>query len=229
MNAQPSRLPVSVATERRRSHIVISGTGRAGTTFLVELLSHLGLDTGFAPGRIAQAKNAIARAGLEHDIRQPDCPRVVKNPWFCDYAQEVFERHDLRVEHLFIPMRDIDAVAQSRRHVHDGHLATLSGWQRLRALLNPGRLAGGLVRTRSVAPGVQERLLEQQFYRLVMAATTANVPTTFLRFPRMVMDPIYLYDKLRPILDGLPFAAFEQVFARVANPALVHRFTPGDA
>ena len=30
-----------------RRHVVITGTGRAGTSFLVELLTHLGLETGF--------------------------------------------------------------------------------------------------------------------------------------------------------------------------------------
>lgn len=30
-----------------KHHIIISGTGRAGTTFLVQLLTELELDTGF--------------------------------------------------------------------------------------------------------------------------------------------------------------------------------------
>ena len=31
----------------QRRHLVITGVGRSGTTFLVELLTGLGLDTGF--------------------------------------------------------------------------------------------------------------------------------------------------------------------------------------
>src|SRR6516164_482379 len=33
--------------DARRHHTIISGTGRAGTTFLVKLLTNLGLDTGY--------------------------------------------------------------------------------------------------------------------------------------------------------------------------------------
>lgn len=50
-----------------RTHIVITGTGRSGTTFLIELLTQLGLETGFNASDIdiVSKKNHIARAGLE--------------------------------------------------------------------------------------------------------------------------------------------------------------------
>jgi len=70
-----------------RSHIVITGTGRAGTTFLVQLLTHLGLDTGFDVDTIDLSP--IARASLETDIRDPNAPYIVKSPFLCDLAEEV--------------------------------------------------------------------------------------------------------------------------------------------
>ena len=52
----------------RRGRILISGTGRAGTTFLVQLLTELGLDTGYSdPERVAMTYSEQARAGLEWD------------------------------------------------------------------------------------------------------------------------------------------------------------------
>lgn len=51
-----------------RPHVVITGTGRTGTTFLVELLTHLELDTGFTAESVTQMKDQTGRAGLEHDI-----------------------------------------------------------------------------------------------------------------------------------------------------------------
>jgi hypothetical protein len=97
-----------------RHHVVITGTGRAGTTFLVELLTCLGLDTGFSADSVGQKKDRHGRAGLEHDIRESNCPFLVKSPWFCDYAEEVICRDDILIEHIFIPIRDLNAAAESR-------------------------------------------------------------------------------------------------------------------
>jgi hypothetical protein len=115
-----------------RKHIVITGTGRAGTTFLVELLTHLGLDTGFTPDTLSDRKVGVARAGLEHDIRQAGCPYVAKSPWFCDYAEEALSRDDLVVERIFVPMRDLFAAAESRRQVENAAVSRLSFLKRLR-------------------------------------------------------------------------------------------------
>jgi hypothetical protein len=77
-----------------RSHVVITGTGRAGTTFLVQLLTCLGLDTGFDINTMEVLPTArtahigsmglspIARAGLEMDIRHAQAPYIVKSPFF---------------------------------------------------------------------------------------------------------------------------------------------------
>ena len=51
-----------------RRHLVITGIGRCGTTFLVELLTYLGLDTGFDPASVRSGIDHVARAGLERDI-----------------------------------------------------------------------------------------------------------------------------------------------------------------
>ncbi len=48
---------------------MITGIGRCGTTFLVELLTHLGLDTGVEPASARSGIDDVARAALELDIR----------------------------------------------------------------------------------------------------------------------------------------------------------------
>lgn len=97
-----------------RSHVVITGTGRAGTTFLVQLLTCLGLDTGFDINTIEG--DSIARAGLEMDLRDPNAPYIVKSPFLCDLAEEVLAS-SVRIEHAIIPVRQFDAAAASRAHV----------------------------------------------------------------------------------------------------------------
>jgi hypothetical protein len=49
-----------------KHHVIISGTGRAGTTCLVQVLTALGLDTGFAD--LTSAVHANCHAGMEWDI-----------------------------------------------------------------------------------------------------------------------------------------------------------------
>jgi hypothetical protein len=77
-------------SERRaRHHCAISGTGRAGTSFLVQLLTYLELDTGFTEDTLILDKNA--RAGLELDILSRNAPYIVKKPWLCDTIIDVLK------------------------------------------------------------------------------------------------------------------------------------------
>ena len=48
--------------------LVITGTGRAGTTFLVQLLTELGLDTGYAPGGGSEDYYEHCSAGMEQGM-----------------------------------------------------------------------------------------------------------------------------------------------------------------
>jgi hypothetical protein len=194
-----------------RRHIVITGTGRAGTTFLVELLTHLGLETGFSIDQIPTLKDKIGRAGLESDIRNQNSPFIVKSPWFCDYADQVIYRKDIVIEHIFIPVRDLHAAAESRRHV------TISG--------SPN---GGLWHTDSHNQGDQERILLMQLYKLMHAVSDTEIPVTLLRYPRITRDDTYLFNKLYPIVSDIEFNYFQRVFTCVVRSEHVHRFNEND-
>lgn len=194
-----------------RHHVVITGTGRAGTTFLVELLTHLGLDTGFEMNSVEQKKDRHGRAGLEHDIRNPNCPFVVKSPWFCDYAEEVIFRNDILVEHIFIPVRNLNAAAESRRFV-----------------TKTGSAAGALWHTNSSDPGIQEDVLLRQIYKLILAVSDTEIPITLIRYPKLTNDAQYLYRKLNPIVKDISFERFHKTFNAVVRPELVHSFNESD-
>src|SRR5436309_11606939 len=98
-----------------KHHLIISGTGRTGTTFLVQLLTELGLDTGFADSRSEIFSNC--NAGMELDIRRPDAPYIIKTPRLCNYLDEVLQSGQVIIDHAIIPMRDLYSAAQSRRDV----------------------------------------------------------------------------------------------------------------
>ena len=98
-----------------RKHIVIGGTGRAGTSFLVALLTKLGFDTGFTPATLRL--HPLSRAGLELDIRRKNAPYIVKNPWLSQTLSEALEDPDIRIEHAIVPVRSMVAATASRRRV----------------------------------------------------------------------------------------------------------------
>lgn len=207
-----------------RAHIVITGTGRAGTSLLVQLLTFLGLDTGYSPERMALF--ATARAGLEHDIRREDSPYIVKSPWFCLYAEDVLQnRSDILIEHVFIPMRDLHAAAESRRYVTEQFKAKLTPEEREKVDIS--RIPGGLWLTRDESS--QEKILLDQLYKLLLVLSNTTIPVTLMHYPRIVKDSQYLYAKLKPILKDITYAKFESAFKSTVLPEFIHSFNENDS
>ena len=201
-------------TNVTRHHLIISGTGRAGTTFLVQLLTKLGLDTGLTDPGAEIFSNC--NAGMELDIREPDAPYIIKSPWLCDDLDEILETGDVVVDHAIIPVRDLYAAAESRRDVvRRTDPATLA----------PDTIAGGLWHT--VEPSQQEAILTLQLYKLLVALAKHSTPTTFIWFPRLVHDPEYLFERLRCVLADINYPTFEAAFRAVSRPELVHDFGSG--
>jgi len=196
-----------------RHHIVISGTGRAGTTFLVQLLTDLNMDTGYpSPSAVIHSH---CNAGLEGDIRSPDAPYIVKSPWMCDYLDDVLEQGEIIVDHAIVPVRDLYSAAESRRDVvRRVDIDKFSG---------PDKVPGGLWHTTQIE--AQEMVLTAQLYKLIYALARHDVPLTLLYFPRLVYEPEYLYRKLSFLMDDIDYHHFNQIFEKVCRPELVHDFT----
>jgi hypothetical protein len=98
-----------------RHHVIITGTGRAGTTLLVQLLTELGMDTGFHSSHEGIYENC--NAGMETDLRQDNASYIVKSPWICDYLEDLLRIGMVHIDHAIIPMRDLFSAAESRRLV----------------------------------------------------------------------------------------------------------------
>ena len=100
----------------RRNHLFIAGTGRAGTSFLVQYLHALGLDTHLS--RHADPSwSQSANAGLEDlplTSGKDDLPYVVKSPWLGEIIDQVLSggvlirKHHAGL-HSFLNMRRIEA------------------------------------------------------------------------------------------------------------------------
>jgi hypothetical protein len=188
-----------------RHHCIISGTGRAGTTALVRLLTRLGLETGFDPDKMQVDENA--NAGLERQLFEDDAPYIVKSPWICTYIHEIVDRADLIIDSAIVPMREIGLAAESRRRVHGKHRIM-------------DAVIGGLWNVER--PEDQERELGQQFFNLIFHLSRKDVPIVFLQFPRLVDDADYLYEKLSRVLSLPGRETFREAFLMEMKPELVH-------
>ena len=224
-----------------RRHVVITGTGRAGTTFLVQLLTNLGLETGYTSDNLLL--DEFSRGGLEHDIRREDAPYIVKSPRFCDYAEEVLSRDDILIDHVFIPVRELQAAAESRRYAHRRVVSQAPLLWRLVNKIEPLEgVRGGLLRiNHQLAHGLihrlrplfsvereQESILLQQMYKLALALSKRSLPVTFLHYPTLVKDSLYLYGKLQPILGTVTYSRFDSVFSGTLRKEWIHSFNKND-
>jgi len=182
-----------------RHHLLIAGTGRAGTSFLVRYLERLGLDTGFA-ALDASNWDEAANAGLERDLLSddPSPPYVVKTPFATEYIDDVLARPDIALDVVIIPVRDLVDATSSRvinelRQVYRAIPSkTEDNWRHY------GFTAGGLVV--SLEPIDQARILALGFHHLVERLVAAEVPIVFLAFPKFIAEPGYLFERLRPFL-----------------------------
>jgi hypothetical protein len=186
--------------------IIITGTGRTGTTFLVQLLTELGLDTGYTRKNWSHDYFEHCDAGLEFDVFAKDAPYIVKNPDFCETLPALLATGKFKVDHVLVPIRELGAAAQSRIRVGGAH----------------GNVPGGLVGTAD--PAAQKAVLAESFHHLLFTLTEHDIPHTLLHFPRIVRDPEYTRAKLQFLMPGVDRNAFDAAFQSAAQPKLVHEF-----
>jgi hypothetical protein len=186
--------------------LLITGTGRAGTTFLVQLLTELGLDTGYPPGSRSADYFDHCSAGLERDMKVEASPYVVKNPAFCDTLPGLIATGCFKIDHVLVPMRQLDDAARSRIRVGG----------------RDGLVPGGLLGTAD--PAAQKGVLAERFHRLMHALAAHDVPHTLLHFPRLALDADYAWVKLRFLIPGVDRDGFGEVFRRLSHPELIHQF-----
>jgi hypothetical protein len=192
----------------REHKVIITGTGRAGTTFLVRLMTELGLETGITRKNWHKKFYPDCNAGLEHNLLDPETPYIVKNPALCETLPQALATGRFVIDHVYIPIRELDTAAASR--VRQGG--------------TNGSVPGGLWGTSD--PAEQRRVLAEYFHRLIHVLVVHEIPHTFILFPRLVTDPAYLYGRLSYVLKGISWEDFDAAFSRIADPSQIHEFTP---
>lgn len=185
--------------------VVITGTGRAGTTLLVQVLDHLGLDTGMAEGRLSPYGPAV-RAGLESRVDDPDAPTVVKDMTLGFRLRELLESGQVDIGHVIIPDRRLDVAAASRIRAADYG----------RRPFGRGSLTGTMLATE------QAKVLAELRREIVSVLEDFGIPYTILEFPRFATDAAYTHDALAPVLGGATLAAVESALQYCVRTDMIH-------
>ncbi len=206
-------------------HILIGGTGRAGTTLLVQWFTAMNFDTGFTLEEALTRTDPISHGGLEHSLSRTlaagaRLPHVAKSPWFGPKLAAYIDREELRIEAVVVPLRELADAAESRRQV--SRRAEAAGY-------DPHKHPGGVLGAGQAgerANRKQEQQLARRFYDLIVTLVRYDVPIYFLRFPdfaRGAQDPSQV---LEPLLakHGLSQAEATAALQRVVRPELIHDF-----
>jgi hypothetical protein len=202
--------PLPERSDKTHGHIVIAGTGRAGTTLLVQILTHLRFDTGFSPERALTRLDRTAHAGLEQPLtRIARWPYVVKKPMLSLRLGGLLGQGKLKVRSVILPVRALGAAAASRRRI----------WAE-------GGPRGGLWLLRE-GQSQEEALLEIS-YRLMLTIAEHGLPHLLIGFPRFARDAAYAWRQLGPLLaeHGVVEAEFAAAHAACARADLIHDFGP---
>jgi hypothetical protein len=185
-----------------KNHLIIAGTGRAGTSFLVRYLDAVGLQTEIARSGDGQWFEH-ANAGFETlpiDSVKNDLPYVVKSPWLYEYCEQLLADRSIRLDAVIVPVRSLREAASSRIIVElrdryekiEAMTAFDEPWE------THAGAPGGVLFSLNLVD--QERLLAVGFHRVVEQFVKADIPIIFLDFPRIVEDADYLFGKLRGFL-----------------------------
>jgi len=199
--------PLRIRTDATEGRIIITGTGRAGTTLLVQLLTALGFNTGFSLKQIHDEIDSISNAGLEYRRIEDNSPYIVKSPWLADSLLDDL-RNGRIIKQAIVPIRDVAAAADSRRRVY---------FEALRQGRDTTRQPGGLWYTTN--PEAQEGVLAMQFYKAIYALVSFEIPIIFLEFPRFAQDYKYAFQRLGSFLNAHSVSdnEFRDAFARIVK------------
>ena len=175
--------------------ILITGTGRSGTTFLIKLFSFLDFDTGFNRDTYNSFINSNCNSGMERNYK--DNYYILKSPFFMTDIENIIKDTSITIKNIIIPIRDLKMSAKSRvKHGEGAH--------------------GGLW-------NANDELSQINFYKdilinYIFIATKYDINTIFIDFDKMINDKTYLFNKLKFILDekNIDLETFSLVYDEVS-------------
>lgn len=180
---------------------------------MVQILTWLGLDTGFTLEQALTEIDAVSRGGLERRLFESDLPTFVKSPYGASEVESFLSSGSL-LRLAIVPIRNLTEAAESRRQV------SKKAEQRGQ---DPFSSAGGLYGTSS--PEAQEAALAINFYQLLDTLARHDIPVVIISFPRFLLEPEYFYEKLKSVFveHEISLTAVKQAFDVLVKPELIGR------
>lgn len=203
----------------KQDKILIAGTGRAGTTLLMQIFTELGLDTGFSKADFATDINSVSHGGLEFNKSNVDLenlPRVLKSPYFFSFIDSILSNEKINIEHVFIPIRKLEDAARSRIRIQE--IFEKESGQKSGGDIWPGALAG------TDSKEDQEVVLGRQLTSLIMSLDNFSQPYSFLNFPKFAQSADYLFEKIRFLIPYTSFEFFYEIFYGLVDESKIHSF-----
>lgn len=91
--------------------VLITGTGRCGTTFLIKLFTFLGFDTGYNRENYHLYIGKKCNSGMEKTTFEN---YIVKNPLFITGIEDLIKKQSIKIKKVIIPLRNLEQSAKSR-------------------------------------------------------------------------------------------------------------------
>jgi len=174
--------------------ILITGTGRCGTTFLIKLFSFLDFDTGYNRDNYNLSISSNCNSGMEREYTENYY--ILKNPFFMSNIENIIKDTSITIKYVIIPIRDFKMSAKSR--------------------LKHGKEAGGLWNAEDELS--QINFYENIFQDYIFISNKYNINTIFIDFDKMINDKTYLFNTLKIILDekNIDLETFSRVYDEVS-------------
>ena len=174
--------------------ILITGTGRCGTTFLIKLFTFLEFDTGYNKQDYKSFIHSNCNSGMERNYNEDYY--ILKNPLFISDIETILKDTSIIIKTIIIPIRDLKISSESRvKHKYN---------------------AGGLW-------NANNSLSQLLYYKKILAnylyfMTKHDINTIFINFDKMVTDKKYLFNKIKSILDekNIDFDIFCNIYDEVS-------------
>ena len=174
--------------------ILITGTGRCGTTFLIKLFTFLEFDTGFDKETYQSRINSQCNSGMERTYKENHY--ILKNPLFILNMETIIKDKNINVKKVIIPIRDYKLSARSRvKHKNK---------------------PGGLWNSKDEKSQIV--FYNEIISNYVYLMTKYDINTIFIDFDKMINNKNYLFDKLKNILDekNIGFDCFYKIYDEVS-------------
>ena len=177
---------------------LFTGTGRAGSTLVMRLLTDIGFDTGYTGTEESHDYEWHIRGEQSSKEHQP---RIIKDATLCLDLLKRTAKWDWEIDHVYIIMRDYTDVANHKfynRHNDEEGLANKDRY--MKEYKDKAAKYVGL---------------------LMWQLVSADISHSFLIFPRIVTDPEYFYNNCA-LLQEVSYETFKASFDRVVDVNKVH-------